>query len=410
MCSGMAPAKKGERPSQSLIALRILATDILAQVYNTKDTLEESVSTCLTRKSAKTFPEFDRGWLFEMTSGVLRYRGRIDYIIDTYALKKKPTGSLRRILQTGVFQLLAQDVEPALAVSETVQAVKDNEGEQPSQFANALLRKIADAKEEWRNWKVTETSPFEEQLAWCSLPEWLFKKLRKERGSPWIFAFSEAVLNRPQTWYRTDNQTLLLEKGYRGDEPPGFVQDISNQKLVEEVLQLLKTMKSEPKILDLCSAPGGKSLALATAGYSVIATDLSEDRLQRVIENRSRLKLEGKIDIQNFDQVWNGSERYDLIWIDAPCSSTGIVRRHPEIKWNRAQEDVDRVVDKQKELNAWARQHLNPDGKIIYSTCSVIAQENQIPDGAILDKKVEWVPQDEPQGDGITGHFFHYQA
>ncbi|MBC7396892.1 MAG: hypothetical protein H7333_05560 [Bdellovibrionales bacterium] len=402
MCCGMAPGKKGERPSQSLILLRVLATDILAQVYHTKDTLDEAVSTCLSRKSSKTFPEFDRSWLFEITSGVLRYRGRIDYIIDTYALKKKPTGSLRRILQTGVFQLLAQEVEPALAVSETVQAVRDTEGEQPSKFANALLRKIADAKDEWRAWKVSETSPFEEQLAWCSLPEWLFKKLRKERGSAWIFDFSEAVLTRPKIWYRASNQTVLLEDGYRGNEAPGFVQDISNQKLVEEVLALLKTKKEGLKILDLCSAPGGKSLALASAGYSVIATDLSEDRLQRVIENRSRLKFEDKIDIQPFNEVWNGDAKFDLIWIDAPCSSTGIVRRHPEIKWNRTQEDVERVVQKQKELQEWAALHLSEDGVVIYSTCSVLAQENEVSPKFQRVKKLEWTPQEEPQGDGIS--------
>ena len=403
----MALGKKGEKPSQSLILLRVLATDILAQVYHTKDTLEESVSTCLSRKSAKTFPEFDRSWLFEITSGVLRYRGRIDYIIDTYALKKKPTGALRRLLQTGVFQLLAQDVEPALAVSETVQAIKDKEGEEPSKFANALLRKIADAREEWRNWKVTEASPFDEQLAWCSLPEWLFKKLRKERGSDWIFAFSQSVLGRPQIWYRTNNESKLLENGYQGNEPAGFVQDISNQKLVTAVLKSIENHPKQLKILDLCSAPGGKSLALAMAGHPVIATDLSEERMQRVIENRSRLKLEEKIDIQAFDKIWNSDTKFDLIWIDAPCSSTGIVRRHPEIKWNRTQEDVDRIVLKQKELQEWAMKHLEAKGQVVYSTCSVLAIENQVYDGLHLQKKLQWDPQDEDQGDGITALFLH---
>src|SRR5262249_37603134 len=159
---------------------------------------------------------------------------------DTYSLKKKPTGALRRFLQTGVFQLLAQDVKAPLVVSETVQAIRVTEGEAPSKFANAILRKVADSREEWKAWKITEKSPFDEQVAWCSLPEWLFKKLRKERGSEWLFRFSLASLDRPRIWYKTESETFVLENGYQGNEPKGYVQDISNQKLVEEVAAFLK--------------------------------------------------------------------------------------------------------------------------------------------------------------------------
>jgi len=356
----------------------------------------------LTRTSSKTFEAFDRSWLFEVCSGVLRYRGRLDYMIDTYALKKKPAGELRRLLQIAVFQLLAQDVEAALVVSETVHVIRTAESQAPSQFANAILRKIAGARQEWRDWKVTESSPFLEQLAWSSLPEWLFKKLRKERGSPWVFAFAEAILKRPQIWYRTRKETLLLEKGFRGDEPEGFVQDISNQKLVEEVVHFLKDrFQSKPKILDLCSAPGGKALALAYAGFSVIATDHNQERMQRVIENRSRLKLENEIEIRDYDKVIDGEERYDVIWIDAPCSSTGIVRRHPEIKWNRTFSDVERVALAQQVLQEWASRHLTPNGVVIYSTCSLLSLENQACLRLNVMKTLEWNPAREPFGDGI---------
>ena len=320
-----------ERPTLPLSRLRLLAAEILAEVYHSEQSLEESVTRVLVRKSAKTFPEFDRSWLFDTCSGVLRFKGRIDYIIDTYALKKKPTGLLRRLLQIATFQLLAQEVESALVVSESVEAIRSAEGDAPSKFANAILRKVADAKADWRAWKITETSPFEEQLAWCSLPDWLFKKLRKERGSPWTFAFSEAVLERPRVWYRTRTETFALEKGYRGDEPEGFVQDISNQKLTDHIAEVLKKrFATPPKILDLCSAPGGKSLALAYAGFSVTATDVNEDRMQRVQENRSRLKLENQIEIRPYAEIFESTEKFDAIWIDAPCSSIGIIRRHPE--------------------------------------------------------------------------------
>jgi 16S rRNA (cytosine967-C5)-methyltransferase len=408
----------GQKPRQSLVELRAIAARILAQALQSKDPLEESMTRVLGLESARTFADFDRSWLYEVVSGVLRFRGRIDFIIDTYSLKKKPSGEIRRFLEIAVFQLLGQETPPALVVSETVQAIRQNDGEAPSKFANAILRKVADHQEQWRSWKVTEQTPFDEQVAWCSLPEWLFKKLRKERGSPWVFAFSQAVLERPEVWYRTETETLLLPEGYRGTEPPGFVQDISNQKLVEAVSAHLKAHLREhpgipagqaPAILDLCSAPGGKSLGLAYAGFQVTATDSHADRLLRVHENVNRLNLSDRIHVEEYSKVYDSSKKYDLIWIDAPCSSIGIIRRHPEIKWNRTFHDVERMHLAQEQLLRWGKEHLNKNGLIVYSTCSLLQLENDFKiEGLEAQKTWEWVPQNEPRGDGI--HAVLYRA
>ncbi len=378
--------------------------EVLAQAGNSKGPLEEAMTTVLSRDSGATFQEFDRSWIFELCSGVLRYKGRLDHIIDTYSLKKKPTGEIRRFLQTGVFQILAQDTPVALVVSECVQAIREMDGEAPSKFANAILRKVADSREQWQGWKVSEQSPFEEQLAWSSLPEWLFKKLRKERGSAWTFAFSEAVLSRPNLWYRSGEESSILHDGFRGDEPVGYVQDISNQLLVKQaVAEIEKRGWKQPRILDLCSAPGGKTLGLASAGYSVIATDIDEDRLAKVRENAERLQLLEKISIHAHAKIWDSAEQYDLIWIDAPCSSTGVIRKHPEIKWNRGWHDVERLALQQEELIHWAKTHLAPGGLILYSTCSMLRLENEpkLDPGLRFGKRMEWVPQLEPKGDGI---------
>jgi len=409
----MAPAEPGRRPSQSLVELRVLAAQVLSHVSQSKDSVEESVNSVLTRASGATFQDFDRAWIYEIVSGVLRYRGRLDHIIDTYSLKKKPTGEIRRFLQIAIYQLLAQEVPSALVVSETVQVIRKEDGEVPSKFANAVLRKVADSRESWQKWRVTESSPFDEQVAWCSLPEWLFKKLRKERGSPWVYAFSESVLERPQVWYRTPSETILLQDGYRGNEPPGFVQDISNQKLVDAVVDLLKDQKRvdphrpEPKILDLCSAPGGKALGLAFAGFQVEATDISEERLMKVHENVNRLSLKERVRVLPYAEVHEGDRKFDLIWIDAPCSSTGIIRRHPEIKWNRTLHDVERMMVAQEDLMTWAGRHLEEGGMVIYSTCSVLQSENEtrVP-GFQEFKRLEWMPQSAPGGDGIRAVFY----
>jgi len=401
-----------DKKQDSLIRLRTIAVKTLAQVYHSHQSLEQSFFEEITRNTERTLPEFERGWIYELCSGVIRFRGRIDYIIDTYSLKKKPTGPLRRYLQTAVYQLLEQDTPSALVVSETVQAIGDSEGEQPSKFANAILRKVADSREEWKNWKITPESPAAEMLAWSSLPDWLFFGLKKTRGLQWALDFSKACLERPHTWYRKldSDEPLMLDAGYRGDEPPGFVQDISNQLLLKEVVEILrakcKATGVEPqslKILDLCSAPGGKSLGLAACGFHVIATDVDADRMQKVNENRARLGFEKQIVIQVYKEIQKSPIQYDFIWIDAPCSSTGIIRRHPEVKWNRSEKEIEKLYDTQAQLIEWASTHLKDDGAILYSTCSVMPKENdpKLPPGFASVQAWEWFPQIAPFGDAI---------
>jgi 16S rRNA (cytosine967-C5)-methyltransferase len=393
----------------SLIRLRTIAVKTLAQVFNSTQSIEQSFFEEITRKNERTLPEFERAWIYELCSGVVRFRGRIDHIIDTYALKKKPTGALRRYLQTAVYQLLEQDVASALVVSETVQAIGDAEGEAPSKFANAVLRKVADAREEWKNWKITAETPHAEQLAWSSLPDWMYFNLRKTRGFDWTKQFAEACLKRPKTWYRKvdSDEPLLLENGYRGDEPSGFVQDISNQLLLKEVVVHLQSTgkpAEQLRILDLCSAPGGKSLGLAVNGFTVDATDVDADRMQKTIENRNRLAFQERIRIRSYTDVQKDESLYDLIWIDAPCSSTGIIRRHPEVKWNRGEKEIEKLSLIQEDLLKWANRHLKPDGAILYSTCSVMKVENEprLPEGLKEAKTWEWGPQQEPFGDAIN--------
>jgi 16S rRNA (cytosine967-C5)-methyltransferase len=403
------PAPRG----LSLIELRRLAVRALAEVISGGKTIDDAILFVSTKNSGRTLAVFDRSWIMEITSGVLRYRGRIDFIIDTYALKKKPSGPLRRYLQTAVYQLLTSDsIEPALVVSETVHAIRENEGEPPSKFANAILRKIAEQRSHWRSWKVSESTPEAERIAWSSLPGWLYKNLVKQKGLEWTHAFAQACLERPRTWYRKlpaapetgAGETIELTEGYQGDEPRGYVQDIANQELVDDVVKLLGQRFSsaqQPKILDLCAAPGGKSMGLAAAGFPVIATDYDENRLQKVIENRNRLGFK-HIETKAYNEITMLADRYDVIWIDAPCSSTGILRRHPEVRWNREAEQIKKWVETQGKLVEWAREHLKDQGILIYSTCSVLSVENRANIEGFEPLQVfERAPQDFPHGDGI---------
>jgi 16S rRNA (cytosine967-C5)-methyltransferase len=158
------------------------------------------------------------------------------------------------------------------------------------------------------------------------------------------------------------------------------------------------------RILDLCSAPGGKALGLAVNGYRVEATDVDADRMQKTIENRNRLTFQDRIQIRSYADVQRDESLYDLIWIDAPCSSTGIIRRHPEVKWNRGEKEIEKLTLIQQELLQWASNHLKSDGAILYSTCSVMPVENapKLPDGIVETHAWEWLPQLPPSGDAIS--------
>jgi len=405
-------------PIQNLVKLRGLAVRTLAQVLGVSRnrhgvSVEDAMTHVLSQASKNTAPDFDRAWIYEMVSGVLRYKGRLDFIIDTYALKKKPTGPLRRYLYTAVYQLLAQEVASALVVSETVEAVRLEDGDQPAKFTNAILRKVADQRDAWQAWKVSEATPLEEQIAWSSLPVWLFHRLRKAYGLPWVFQFSEAVLSRPELWYFDweKKQPIKMTDGFTGNESAGFVQDISNQNLVKAVAGFLHSEKISGPVLDLCAAPGGKTLGLLSQGLQVVATDRDQDRLSRLMENKSRLKItDSQCDIREYDSLFSSDQRWGAIWLDVPCLSTGVIRRHPEIRWNRTDGDLNGLVRAQQSLVEWARDHLLPNGILIYSTCSLLPDENprELKGFQLVEKHV-WFPQVDPHGDGMMSAIFRLQ-
>jgi 16S rRNA (cytosine967-C5)-methyltransferase len=177
--------------------------------------------------------------------------------------------------------------------------------------------------------------------------------------------------------------------------------------LLKEVVAHLKSTgkpAEQLRILDLCSAPGGKALGLAVNGFTVEATDIDSDRMSKTLENRNRLGLQDRIRIRPYAEVQKDDSTYDLIWIDAPCSSTGIIRRHPEVKWNRGEKEIEKLTLVQEELLNWASRHLKPGGAILYSTCSVMRSENEpgLPVGLTEFRSWEWAPQIAPFGDAIS--------
>lgn len=364
--------------ARSLVDLRQIVVSALGALYRNEGTLDQVLFLEFSKRSKNTPTDFERSWCFEALSGVARHKGRLDYIIDTYSERKKPTGMIRRVLQVATYQLLEQEAPQALVVSESVSMVQNKEGKPPAQFVNALLRKIASSTQEWREWgrnkEVLNSKNKAEGIAWSSLPEWWFVLLSQENDLDWLSDYILGSLERPSTWW-VDAETLkpTLEVPQKG-----FVQDLSNQELSEEVAHFLKLNHHESsEVLDWCAAPGGKSMNLALRGFKVTASDLSETRMQRLIENRSRLNLVDSVRIVSHQELLNDSKLWDVIWLDVPCTSSGIIRRHPEIKWNRGPEHLQEMILEQQKIFDHALAKLKPQGVLIYSTCSVFKKENQ---------------------------------
>ncbi len=411
---------------------RDIAIRVLTRVLSDKQPLDEALAQIQGELRSDIAVEA-RAWLQEVCSGTLRWKGRLDFIIDSNALKKKPSGWLRKALLVASYQLVVQErAQPSRVVSETVAEVKKREGEAPAKFANALLRKVADHAESWRNLELPPNAPLEQAAAWASLPPWLFGKLEKDHGREWVLQYAQASLERPVLWVRYKSEhaaeaaRLELNAGpvpesYRVDanaslgpidrwdgfkEGHFFVQDISSQVLIYEVSQAVKKRisQTEATALDLCAAPGGKSVGLAWSGFRVMSSDRDERRLKLLEDTVTRVapslaKVVRKAEIGSLPSQ-------DLVWVDAPCSGSGILRRHPDVRWLRDPREIARLNEVQLEVLKEGWNKVKSGGFLAFSVCSVLKEEGPelIARAELGAEKIgEWFlsPQTEPNGDGF---------
>lgn len=404
---------------------RDIAVRVLTRVLSDRQPLDEALASFFGEVPSPA----GRAWLQEVCSGTLRWKGRIDLILDSVALKKKPTGWLRKILSIAAYQLLIQErTPPAVVVMETVDQVRAKEGDRPAAFANAVLRKISDHVERWRDLPMPEERDEGESVAsWASLPGWLWKRLVREQGVEWAKAYAVASLERPALWVRAKHPGWGSELAEAGPVPgswkikrsgpvtafPGFnegaflVQDISGQTLVFEISVEVDRnqggMKKPVSALDLCAAPGGKAVGLAWNGYDVTATDLDVARYALLEQTVRRLATQVRI----APRAEVGTlPAFDLVWVDAPCTGTGIIRRHPDVRWLRQEREVEGLLKVQRQLLREAWEKVRPGGFLAYSVCSVLKEEGPraIEDCGLSDFRIrEWflVTHEPPYGDGF---------
>ncbi len=353
-------------------SLRRSAAAMLAAIERGK-TLDEALDRLA------DLPSRDAAFAHAIVMTALRRRGQINDILSRYVSRPIPARPhlARALLQIGIAQLLYMGVAAHAAIHETVQAVGRQEAPYRG-LLNAVLRRLDRERPE---------SDVE------NLPDWLTARWTAQYGSDTTRKICAALLHQPPLdlyfatptpsldWPEGDNAVSLHAQHWRlpnagaVETLPGFsdgtwwVQDFAAQLPA----QLFPTPGSA---LDICAAPGGKTLQLARAGYQVTALDISASRLQRLQQNLDRCQLRAKLITADFLD-WVPPQQWDNVLLDAPCSATGTLRRHPDIALHRREGDIADRAALQRQMIAKAFEATASGGTLVYCVCSLEPEEGE---------------------------------
>ncbi|MDP6428541.1 MAG: transcription antitermination factor NusB [Rhodospirillales bacterium] len=355
----------------------------------------------------------DRSFAHNLVATCLRRMGQIDALIDGLLDRPMPARAraARHILRLGVAQLLFLQT-PAHAVVDTAVRLAAATGQGPyKKLINAVLRRAA---------AEGAAAVGEQDAARVNTPGWLWDSWEAAYGADRARAIAEAHLRLPPTdlSVKSDADAWAGKLGGRvlpsgSVRLPGSVRPAVLAGFAEGAWWVQDTAASLParllgeargrRIADLCAAPGGKTAQLALAGAEVIAVDRSEKRLARLSDNLRRLNLGAETVCADAGQ-WRPDQALDAVLLDAPCSATGSIRRHPDIQRTRRPEEVARAAEIQARLLAHAADLVRPGGTVIFATCSLQPEEGSeiIADLLSSDNRLRLSPIDADEIGGLA--------
>lgn len=326
----------------------------------------------------------DRAFARLIAATVFRRMGQIDKVLAPF-IKKTPTDYALAVLRTGAAQILFLDTPAYAAVNGSVALLRrSKKTAHMAGMANAVLRRVTEQGSDL----LAQTTTLD------NIPEWLRTSWIESYGAEACGQMADMLAKEPPLDLTTKpgidgpegevlpGDTIRLDKagdvralaGY--DEGEWWVQDIAAALPV----RLLGDIKGK-RVLDMCAAPGGKTLQIAAAGATVIALDKNADRLERVKENLVRTKLSAEIVVGDAAK-WRDSENpggkgFDVVILDAPCTATGTFRRRPDVLHNKKPEDIGSLARVQEKLLMAAARHVAPGGTLMYCTCSLQTREGE---------------------------------
>lgn len=378
--------------------LRADAAWVLYQILEQGQSSRECLASVQQRHSAK-----DNGWLQEMTMGALRQVPQLQLwlrqLLDTPL--KGSNKIVEHLLMLGFYQLAFTRVSAHAAVAETVNAVPMLASQRLKGLANAILRNFQRQQ--------LDQHLSDNPIVQSGLPKWLYKGLAEHYSDAlpelltqtnkiaplWLRVNTSKVSRKAYlthlqsagvdfTLSDAHSDAVVLTGRHEVTGLPGFAEGwFAVQDGAAQLAAAYLDAQPDERILDCCAAPGGKTghlLERQPALAHCLALDFDARRLDRVRENMQRLGHAPAIaqgDAATPDAWWDG-QLFDRILLDAPCSATGVIRRHPDIRWLRKKSDIAQLVELQQAILQALWPLLKPGGTLLYATCSILPDENRL--------------------------------
>jgi 16S rRNA (cytosine967-C5)-methyltransferase len=380
--------------------IRALAAQCVFTVVEHGKSLSEELPKQQLKATAK-----DKGLLQELCYGVLRYLPELEY--DVRLLMQKPLIGKQRLFHflilVGIYQFKYTRIPDHATVGETVAAAQSLKNKRLKGLINGVLRNFQRQQAE----SSTKAQASLADPIKYNHPGWFIKKIRAAYPNNWQSILS-ANQNKPPMWLRVNQQhhsvaqyialleqaeievaytdsfsgAIQLKKAQDVNNLPGFAQGfVSVQDGAAQQAALILNSKAGDSVLDCCAAPGGKTchiLEITPNIKQMTAIDIEQQRLVRVTENLARLNLNAKVIAGDAGdpQAWWDKQLFDRILLDAPCSGTGVIRRHPDIKWLRKASDIATLTQLQRQIISSIWPLVKPGGILVYATCSILPEEN----------------------------------
>ena len=385
----------------------------------------ELLDSSFDRHAARLDPR-DRRFTRELVYGMLRRRAWLDSLLNA-----RVRGGLERLdedvldlLRLGVYQLLYMRSVPAYAaIAQTVELAKRRHGVGPSRLANAVLRRLDRERDDLTVERGAD--PIDALALAESHPRWLVARWVARWGEEETRRLLQAnnteppLVARPMHAVREQVEAMLEAAGITVSDAPLVPDSIVLASPVSALTELgafrqglfhlqdpastlvtkYAAVPEGARVADLCAAPGGKSAELSRRAGVVYSSDISFARLRRVVENVDRMELDTVFPYVA-DARRPAIRAVDAVLIDAPCTGTGTFRRHPDARWRLKASDLAVMAALQREILRSASSLIQPGGLLVYSTCSLEAEENDAQVERFLSDHTNW--RLEPPGDGAV--------
>lgn len=404
------------RPQQDVpgLAARRIAADILDAILRRGRSLDEQLEGKAAHPAVGSLADRDRALMRRIVASVLRRLGTLRYLIGTFLDRGLPADAPRveTSLLIGAAQIILIEIPDHAAVDLSVRlAQADRRSSRYAGLVNAVLRRIAQTGRE----RLADVDTIV-----LDTPAWLLERWARAYGMDTARAIASANGNEPSLDLTVKADAANWAERLRGRVlPTGTVRAVAHGPVallpgyaeaawwVQDAAAALPARLigdvAGKHVADLCAAPGGKTLQLAHAGARVVAVDRSESRIARVRDNLHRLQMDAETVVADATEWQDGP--FDAVLVDAPCSATGTIRRHPDIPWLKQPADITALADLQRRLLDHAVALTKPGGTIVFCTCSLEPEEGEGAIEAFLARcaEVRRNPVSDNEFSGLTG-------